>query len=76
MMKQTAEMNVNVNGHRGCRMLEKDKSLDWKQVMVDKDPYCELLFCNSVFELICVLSKLEISVVGIFIMDVWLGFVY
>ncbi|KAF5808336.1 hypothetical protein HanXRQr2_Chr04g0144191 [Helianthus annuus] len=38
MMKQTAEMNVNVNGHRGCRMLEKDKSLDWKQVMADKDP--------------------------------------
>ncbi|MFS8027054.1 hypothetical protein Hanom_Chr16g01494121 [Helianthus anomalus] len=56
-------------------MLEKDKSLDWKQVMADKDPNCELMFCNSVFELICVLSKIEISVVGIFIMDVWLGFV-
>ncbi|MFS7980873.1 hypothetical protein Hanom_Chr10g00944291 [Helianthus anomalus] len=60
MMKQTAEMNVNVNGHRGCRMLEKDKSLDWKQVMADKDPNCELLFCNSVFELICVLYDHEL----------------
>ncbi|MFS7990990.1 hypothetical protein Hanom_Chr12g01065511 [Helianthus anomalus] len=60
MMKQTAEMNVNVNGHHGCKMLEKDKSLDWKQAMADKDPNCEFLFCNSVFELICVLYDHEL----------------
>ncbi|KAF5763511.1 putative Tapt1 family protein [Helianthus annuus] len=49
MMKQTAEMNVNVNvnGHRGCRMLEKDKSLDWKQVMADKDPNYNYLLESS-----------------------------
>lgn len=42
MMKQTAEMNLNVNGHHLGRMLEKDNSLDWKQLMADKDPNCEL----------------------------------
>lgn len=34
MMKQTAEINHH-------RILETDKSLDWKQLMADKDPNCE-----------------------------------
>ncbi|XP_076912139.1 protein POLLEN DEFECTIVE IN GUIDANCE 1-like [Bidens hawaiensis] len=44
MMKQTAEMNANANGHR---MLDKDTSLDWKQLMADKDPNYNYLLEKS-----------------------------
>lgn len=45
MMKQTAEMNVN--GHHVARKLEKDQSLDWKQLMADKDPNHKFLLERS-----------------------------
>ncbi|KAI7735890.1 hypothetical protein M8C21_018957, partial [Ambrosia artemisiifolia] len=49
MMKQNAEINVNVNvnGHHVGRMLEKDKSMDWKQVMAEKDPNYNYLLESS-----------------------------
>ncbi|XP_076956492.1 protein POLLEN DEFECTIVE IN GUIDANCE 1-like [Bidens hawaiensis] len=47
MMKQTAEMNLNANGHHAGRMLEKDNSLDWKQLLADKDPNYNYLLERS-----------------------------
>ena len=58
VIKQTAEMN----GHCVGRMLDKDKSLDWRQLLPDDDPNCELLPYSLQ------ISELEICITDNFIL--------